>query len=75
MDKHVSTRYSEKPKFFTWVEEKYENPNQVPTRLQNYIRALYKEGNTVDMLALATNLPKDWVAVIVREDPHETKPN
>ncbi|WP_454627754.1 hypothetical protein [Bradyrhizobium cenepequi] len=64
-----------KEKFFTWVEEKYENPNQVPARLQNYIRTLYQEGGTVEMLALATNLPEDWVAVIVREDPHETKPN
>lgn len=61
-----------KEKFFTWVEEKYESASQVPERLQNYIRTLHKEGKTVEMLALATNLPEDWVAAIVREDPSET---
>lgn len=62
-------------RFFTWVEEKYENPNQVPARLQNHIRVLYKEGHSIERLALAVNLPEDWIAVFVREDPYETKPH
>jgi hypothetical protein len=60
------------PKFFTWVEETYTEPAQVPERLRAHMRVLWLSGAKVQVLAKMFNMPVEWVDDFVREEPRTT---
>jgi hypothetical protein len=60
------------PKFFTWVDEKYEEPSQVPERIQLYMRAMWRVGIPEKQIAEAFSIPIEWVEDFVRRDTGET---
>ena len=63
------------PKFFTWVEETYTEPAQVPERIRLEMRVLWLDGAPIYELAECFNLPVEWVEDFVREEPRTTKPH
>jgi hypothetical protein len=61
--------------FFTWIEENYTEPAQVPERLRIEMRMLWLNGATVEELGAIFHVPAEWVADFVREVPRTTRPN
>lgn len=58
---------SNPPKFFTWVEQDYKTPNEVPERLRKYMRVLWLNGSRPDEIAQTFKVPVEWVEGFVRE--------
>ena len=60
-----------KPKapFFTWIEETYDHPSQVPQRVREHMRMLWLDGAKAWTLAELFHVPVEWVEDFVRELP------
>ena len=65
---------SKKP-FFTWVEETYSQPSEVPLRIRQHMRVLWLDGAKTWTLAELFHVPVEWVEDFVREPERTTKPN
>jgi hypothetical protein len=63
------------PKFFTWVEETYEHPSQVPERIRAYMQILWLNGTTVEELAKTFKIPVDWIEDFVRASYAPPRPS
>jgi len=69
-------RVMEPPKFFTWIEEHYAQPSDVPERIRLEMKLLWLHGGATDEeLARIFNVPIDWVEGFVRDWPRPTRPN
>lgn len=61
------------PKFFSWVSQDFKTANEVPERLRKVMRLLWLNGSRPDEIALAFEVPVEWVEDFVRE-PEDIPP-
>ena len=66
---------SERPPFFTWIEETFEKPENVPLRVREEMVALWLNGVMVEAIAELFSVPPDWVQTIVASSPRISRPN
>ena len=58
--------HTKKP-FFTWVDEHYNHPTDVPPRIREHMRVLWLDGAKAWTLAELFHVPLEWVDMFVRE--------
>jgi hypothetical protein len=51
--------------FFTWIEETFERPENIPLRVREEMVALWLNGVMVEAIAELFSVPPDWVETVV----------
>jgi hypothetical protein len=64
-----------KPPFFTWVLQELSKPEDVPERMQAYMRVLWLNGTTEREIAKTFKMPVEWVEDFVRRTPRNKRPH
>ena len=49
------------PPFFTWTEETYAGPDNVPPRIRDQIKTLWLKGAKPDEISAVFNMPQEWI--------------
>jgi hypothetical protein len=49
------------PPFFTWTEETYAGPADVPERVRDQIKILWLKGARADEISAVFNMPSEWI--------------
>ncbi len=60
-------------RFFTWVEDNWTAPDDVPERVRAHMRVLWSDGVTVGQIAETFMVPVAWVEIFVGGDTGVTK--
>lgn len=63
------------PRFFTWTEDNWPTPDDVPERVRAHMRVLWSDGHKVEAIAELFRVPTPWVEIFVAGDTGVTKPH
>jgi hypothetical protein len=54
--------------FFTWTEDEWKHPEEVPLAIRNHARVLWLAGAKVEAIAECFNIPVEWAEIFCTDE-------